>query len=280
MPSLITHYLLAKRVKNEIKENLNDNAFFWGAQGPDFILTHNFWNKKNIRSIKKCGMYLQDMDFNELVDLLSFYIKNKNNSLLAKSYVKGLLSHYILDTNSFGFISYQSQVLHFQKAENCTLRAARNELKSSLDNIILRYEEGKLPSQVNFKKVIPKNAEVFNFMYSFYFYVLRKKFDNTIKLSEIQDALKCYRKLIALMDDKFFIKKPVVKLIEKVLKKDAYISGFIRDMIEPDYFDFANISGSKWKWPLSSKEAYTDSFIEIYENAIVKTINVLKSLDF
>lgn len=280
MPSLIAHYLLAKRLKNNLKEKLNENAFFWGAQGPDFLLTHNFLNKKNVRSIKKTGMYLQDLEFNRLLNLLNSYIEEKDSSLLAKSYVKGFLSHYILDSESFDFISCRSKLFKEKSYGEFTLRAARNELKSALDNIVLRYEEGKLPNEIRFKDMIPKDKAVFNFMHKFYLHTLRKNFDKTIKLSEVQEALKGYRMLVLFVDDRFFIKKPCVKFVEKILHKDAFISGFFRNMIEPDYFDFANATHEKWCWPEDSKEIRTDSFIDIYEKSVSKATEVIKSLNF
>lgn len=279
VPSIITHYLFAKRLKNSLDEKLHKDAFFWGAQGPDFILTHNFLCKNGAKSIKKCGMYLQDMKFDELLKQLKEYVKIKNNNFLVKSYIKGLISHYVLDTMSFDFISYQAESLKSKSKNNISLRASRNEVKSALDNIILRYEEGNLPNEINFKHIIPKNNGVFDVMHNFYYYIIRKNFDKTVALEDIKAALNGYRKLVQFVDDRFFIKKPIVKFIEKLLKKDSFISNFFRDMVEPDDFDFANIAHHEWRWPKESDEFKQNSFIDIYEKSLNIAQNSIKLLD-
>ena len=69
MPAAITHYLQVERVVNGLKKlhpgfEYNKNAILWGAQGPDFILSHRCLPGQSGESIKKYGAYLQDEDIN------------------------------------------------------------------------------------------------------------------------------------------------------------------------------------------------------------------------
>ena len=42
MPACITHHLFAQDLLARLSEAVDQSAFFWGAQGPDFLFCHRY----------------------------------------------------------------------------------------------------------------------------------------------------------------------------------------------------------------------------------------------
>ena len=43
MPACITHNLFARDVLARLRESVDECACFWGAQGPDFLFCHRYF---------------------------------------------------------------------------------------------------------------------------------------------------------------------------------------------------------------------------------------------
>ena len=61
MPACITHHLFAQDLLARLSEAVDQSAFFWGAQGPDFLFCHRYIQaaaKKDVKSLKEYGSAL------------------------------------------------------------------------------------------------------------------------------------------------------------------------------------------------------------------------------
>lgn len=276
MPAAITHYLQVERVLTGLTKlhpefEYNKNAVLWGAQGPDFILSHRALPGKSGRSIKKYGAYLQEEEINNLRDEVFAAIPEENFTRLEKSYLIGFFCHSILDRLALPFINYSSQSLADLNPD-CDLRICRNNVKSTLDVIILRYEKQQLPSRLRLKRLLSKDEKVKKFMVELFYNLLTENYDADVTKEDILEAMCDFRKFFGLMTDRTGIKKEFVKKIEKWQGKDAYMSSYIRDLTEDDSYDYSNLSHSIWNWPMDSGEERTDSFFDIYEQSIVDSV--------
>ena len=79
MPAAITHYLLAERVMEEIKkkdlqQNLDGDAFFWGAQGPDFLFFHRALPWWKGESLREYGSRIHRAKPSETISILKEYM--------------------------------------------------------------------------------------------------------------------------------------------------------------------------------------------------------------
>lgn len=278
MPAALTHYLQVERVMNNLKKlhtdfEYNKDAALWGAQGPDFILSHRVLPGQKGVSIKKCGAYLQDEDINNLQKMIFKAIKKKITNL-EQSYVIGLLCHSVLDRLSYPFISFNAQNLKNLNKDKL-LKVCRNNVKSTLDIIILRYEKQQLPTEIKLRDLLPKNEKVKNFMGEFYCNLINENYNFKIEKENIFEAMDDFRKFFGLMTDRTGKKKDFVKKIEKWRGKNDYMSSFIRDMTEDDSYDYSNLLHSDWNWPMDDEQNRTDSFFDIYEQSIVDSVAIV-----
>ncbi len=276
MPAAITHYLQVERVLVGLAKlhpgfEYNKNAVLWGAQGPDFILSHRSLPGQSGQSIKKYGAYLQEEDINNLRDKVFSVIPEENFTRLEKSYLIGFFCHSILDRLALPFINYSSQSLA-NLNKGCDLQICRNNVKSALDVIILRYEKQQLPSSIRLKSLLPKDEKVKKFMVELFYNLLTENYNVAVKKEDFFEAMCDFRKFFGLMTDRTGIKKEFVKKIERWKGKDAYMSSYIRDLTEDDSYDYSNLSHSIWNWPMDGGEERTDSFFDIYEQSIVDSI--------
>ena len=276
MPAAITHYLQVERVVNSLKKlhpefEYNKNAILWGAQGPDFILSHRCLPGQTGNSIKKYGVYLQDEEINNLQEQIFGVTNERPFTGLEKSYLIGFFCHSILDRLAIPFINFSAQSLANLNPE-CPLKVCRNNIKSTLDVIILRYEKQQLPTEIRLKNLLPADEKVKNFMGELFCTLLNINYNAKVKKDDIFEAMCDFKKFFGLMTDRTGLKKALVQKIEKWRGKDAYMSSFIRDLTEDDSYDYSNLSHSIWTWPMESEEERTDSFFDIYEQSIVDSV--------
>lgn len=276
MPAAITHYLQVERVLKNLKKlhqdfDYNKNAVFWGAQGPDFILSHNALPGQDGKySIKKYGAYLQNENINNLQKEVFSAVKKRCLTRLEESYLIAFFCHSILDRLAIPFINFGAQSLA-ELNKDCPLKVCRNNLKSTLDVIILRYEKQQLPTQIRLKNLLPKDEKVKNFMAELFCSLLNENYSANVKEVDIFEAMCNFREFFGLMTDRTGLKKSLLKKWEKWRGKDEYMSSFIRDLTEDDSYDYSNLSHDEWSWPMDSQEYRTDSFFDIYEQSIVES---------
>ncbi len=76
-----------------------------------------------------------------------------------RSYVWGFVCHYSLDCTAHPYVNWLAVELAKQRPWE-TPSTMHGEIESALDAIILRFETGKLPSEVPLKEMFPKNEPV------------------------------------------------------------------------------------------------------------------------
>ena len=214
---------------------------------------------------------MQDEDINNLKEQIFDELNGKNFTGLEKSYLIGFFCHSILDRLALPFINFSAQSLA-NLDEKTSLKICRNNIKSTLDVIILRYEKQQLPTEIRLKDLLPEDEKVKYFMGKLFCRLLNKNYNAGIEKNDIFEARSDFKKFFALMTDRTGIKKAIVKKIEQLQGKDQYMSSFIRDLTEDDSYDYSNVSHDIWSWPMDSQEECTDSFFDIYERSIVESI--------
>lgn len=283
MPEAITHYLQVERVVCGLKKlypefEYDKDAFLWGAQGPNFMLSYKKLPPKNTNT-KKYGAYLENESINNLKGILINALKDNNPTLLEKSYICGFLCHSVLDKCAFPFINFSAESLK-RTYEKKSLKVCMNKVETTLDVIILRYEKRQLPTEIKLKELLPQNQKLQNFMGDFFCTVLNENYNAQVTKDDIFKAINEFRKFFGFITDRTGIKKNFIKKIEKLMGKDECISSLIRDVTEEDDFDYSNFLHNTWSWPMGDEFSSKESFFEIYEKSINESIDLIGRLSF
>ena len=272
MPAAITHYYHSQRVLEEIKPlfpQCQEDAFTWGAQGPDFFFCHRFlpWQRG-----EKLDMYaesLHDTPPSQTLSVMRDYYWSSGKDPVSLSYIYGFLCHYALDRLAHPFVEYGAARL-LELHPDQTGEVFHNQIESALDVIILRYERGELPTDFNLKRTLPKNLPVQQKIAALYSDILERLYGKKIPQSLVLQATKDGRQIFGLLNDRTSLKKNLVEKFEKVRK----ISCHIRPMSEGDE-DYANLLHSEWHWPMDSKEIHDESFFDLFEAAVPQAVHLI-----
>lgn len=268
MPAAISHYLLARKVMDDPSfdsgKSFCENAFLWGAQGPDFFFTHRFfpWQKGN--SLKEIGDWLHRTRPSKIFDFAQEYENGERGNDTSLSYILGFLCHYALDSVAHPFVNYSAEMLH-ELVKPSTLETCHNEVEANLDVILLRYERAELPSDFSLKRAIPKDELVRREMTAFYQPLLERLYGIKAPEDAIAQAVDDCRTAFGLMTDRTTLKKKILLRVEK--GKVPSLSCHVRSMTEETDFDYSNVLHREWQWPMDTGELRTESYFDLYEQA-------------
>ena len=275
MPAAISHYLLAQKVYNALKEDveIEKDAFFWGTQGPDFFFTHRIFPWQRGESFKKYGGKLHSAPPSETLGKMREYLQRHPQDKTARDYVLGFLCHYAFDSTAHPFVNCGARLLH-EQLERSTIGTCHNEIEASLDTILLRYETAQLPSEIRLTSLIPKNQAVIDAMARLYHEVILGVFSKDIPEAAIRQASLDCRTAFSLQTDRTGLKRQLIARLER--KKAPRATSHIIPLTEEGDYDWANILCGEWQWPMDSDEVHTESFFELYEQAVLLSQRLIK----
>ena len=280
MPAAITHFFQAQKVLEQLKmqsefDSLNQDAFLWGAQGPDFLYCHRYLPWQRGDSLKEYATKLHIERPSKTLGAMRDFYNERSHGELVLSYIYGFLCHYCLDRVGHPFVNYGTQVLLEQQPDQ-NEEILHNEIESALDVILLRYEKGALPVDFNLKWTVPKNAEVQSEIADLYADVLHQLFGLSNGRAALLQSTEDCRLLFGLLNDRTTIKKSLIERFEKRNGKHS-ISCHIRGISEGDEYDYANILNADWQWPMNSERSSNESFLTLYEHSVTESLELIKS---
>ena len=275
MPAAITHFLQAERVMEKLKNQNNGlllcrDAFLWGAQGPDYLYCHRYLPWQHGKSLREYAEKLHREKPSKIFAAMRDYYNTTNQDSMILSYLYGFICHYCLDRTGHPFINYGTKVMLEQEPQQDE-EILHNQIESSLDVIMLRYEKAKLPIEFSLKWTVPKNRVIQQKIADLYGYVLKQLFGLEEESALLLQATDDCRKIFGLLNDRTTIKKPLMERFE-ARKGRHSISCHIRGMSEGDTYDYANILLADWHWPMDSNAQRNENFIDLYEYSVTESI--------
>lgn len=278
MPACISHNLLVQKVSELLKQEnpslqLDTDALYWGAQGPDILFCHRIFPWQHGESLAEYGSRIHDDPPVKTFESIRRYWKQYKEEPFVTSYITGFLCHYAFDSIAHPFVHYGSHTLHEQMPEISEGDHHIN-IESNLDIILLRCEKEQLVTDVKLKELVPNNQTVQNTIGDFYLFLLNDLYGFTAEPALFAQMLRDTRTCHKLMTDSTMLKKPLVQRFERK-EKGRRFSFYIRGISEGDEYDYANILKSEWGWPPKSDEVRTDSFFDLYEQAAQKAIKLI-----
>lgn len=265
MPSVISHYLLAKRTEDYIKENYPDekisyDSILWGAQGPDFLFS--FKSKEEENEMREYARLIHTKSADKTLDFICNFARASKNDIDI-GYAIGFLTHFVFDNTAHPFVLYGAKQLEKQM-DNADEHICHNLIESNLDIIILRYETGKMTNQLNLRKCVPKKGLAPEHMATVYYMMGQAVFGKKYDMDNIFKATKDYCKELKRLNDYTGFKRDFIKRKEKRRKLPPARSARYRGLTEEGDWDYANVTKGSWS---DGKSIRTESFTELFEQA-------------
>lgn len=264
MPACLTHYQFARLVlagiKQEEQENLVERAYYWGAQGPDFLFCHRYFPWMSGKSLKTYGSRIHSANPSPMFDAMrNFLCRHKDPAY--RSYVLGFVCHYALDSTAHPYVNaLAAELLKDRPYE--TLSTLHGEVEGALDAIVLRRETGLLPTEVSLKRMFPKDEAIQRRIAKIYQEVLFQVFQENIPEEELLRATNDAHFLFGCLTDRTTLKKRFFEILEK--GKPHWVSSHIIPMTENHEIDYANLQRVPWSAGGITSEK---DFFELLEDA-------------
>lgn len=274
MPACLTHYLFAQNVLSDLseKDDLNLCAYFWGAQGPDFLFCHRYFPWMKGKSLKAYGSKLHETPPSATLSAMRDFVKHHDDPAY-RSYVYGFLCHYSLDSTAHPYINSLAARLA-EARPNETTGTMHGEIEAALDAVVLRSETGKLPSEMPLGKMFPKNEPVQRRIAKLYREVLFQVYGADAAEEELLRATKDAHFVFSLLTDRTGAKKRVFDLVEK--GRASTVSSHIVPLIERDDVDYANLQQEEWT---ASGQTSHQSFFELMGEAMGVAETLISNFD-
>ena len=274
MPACLTHHQFAKVVLEALPEKSVPDlcAYYWGAQGPDFLFCHRYFPWMKGKSLKAYGNKLHETPPSKTLTAMRDFLKRCREPGY-RSYVFGFLCHYSLDSTAHPYINFLAERLLEERPYE-THTTLHGEIEAALDAIVLRSETGKLPSEAPLGKMFPKNEAVQRRIARLYRDVLFQVYGVDIREEELLRATKDAHFVFYCLTDRSGLKKKAFELLES--GKPHYVASHIVPLVERDDIDYANLQKEKWQ---GREEASQQSFFELMTEAKALAQRLITNFD-
>lgn len=249
MPYAWTHILFGKQL---VKENILSNPqqtrlFQLGCQGPDFFFFHRFWPWINDSRGEVLGNLFHTIDCGSV--LVDCIVHAKEHPTI-QDYMRGFITHHLLDRNTHPYIHYHAGYKKYK----------HQELEVILDTIIAKsianLETWKTPlaPEIDVGPQLPDElVEVLEYVAKKY-YVEGKQFSP----ADYQQAYRDTKRAFQLFFDPFGIK--LVLTLGKIRP--------FRHSKRIPAKDFLNIKHNSWSHSAITEEKHQESFWDLWDQAI------------
>ncbi len=296
MPAVVSHYLLAERVFNTVSQRipgLDKNLFSWGASGPDIFFAHRVMPWQRQPSIAKVSHIMHNGYAEPLLNYLYEYAQTAN-SIRAKSYAFGFVTHYAFDSTAHPYIvdyaekKGEGRMYHIPLAGKANEQLVdgikyssiyHNKLEGELDTIFLMHEKhipiGRFRLDIacpNDKQAMEDIGEILSS------YLTDSGIRPDIKNYEIIRAMLDWRRCLLALNDRFSLKRGFVRGMEKVFRTPPVVSVFLRNIHMDLSEDPANLEHRFWKAPADGS-LHSESFLELADIAEQKSLFLINKLE-
>ncbi|HLR81420.1 MAG TPA: zinc dependent phospholipase C family protein [Bacillota bacterium] len=261
MPNIWTHVLFCEEVVDALHlpalSAEEDTMMKLGAQGPDPFFYYNFWPWLQNERIQKIGELMHTKHCGPfLIDLIQV-AKQRDKQM--KAYVFGFITHHLLDRSTHPYIHYRAG---YEGSKH-------QKLEVQIDTLMMeKYHRLKTWKAASYKEIdvgfsMPKHI----------LYVLHRtiqKYYPEVAFDTPKYIQKAYRDMkwaLRILADPHGWKNTIFP---------SLISPYSHQPIN-DQIDYLNLERNTW-YHSATKEPYTDSFIDLYEQAKLTGIQVAKNV--
>lgn len=265
-----------KKILKDYKENLKTYA-----QGPDILFfSTNIFNHKKV---KKIGNYIHKHDTKKLFINMITYIKNNNleNNGEIISFLYGYIMHYALDTKVHPYIIYKTGIFNKKKKETYKYNSKHSDMESYIDAFMINKNEKINPNKFKIHKFCFNYNKISKNLSKLIDYSFNKTYEFKNLSFYFKQGLFNMKYLYRILRyDPFNIKINIYKILDRFhtkKSKDFYPISYSYKLNNNSYY--LNLEHNKWCHPRYNDEIYYDSFLDLYNEAIIDALNIINNVN-
>ncbi|TCS92356.1 zinc dependent phospholipase C family protein [Hazenella coriacea] len=249
MPYAWTHILFGRQLVKEkiLCKPQHQQLFQLGCQGPDFFFFHRFWPWIHDPRGEKLGNLFHTIDCGStLVDLI---ITAKEHPTI-QDYMRGFVTHHLLDRNTHPYIHYRAGYKQYK----------HQELEVILDTIIAKNIANLETWRTPLAPEIDVGDQLPDELVEILHHVSKKHFSEGKQFSaaDYQQAYQDTKRAFQLFFDPYGI---------KLILTFGKIRPFRHSKRIPAK-DFLNIKRTSWSHPAIKEEKHQESFWDLWDQAL------------
>lgn len=263
MPACITHHLFAGDVLERLGTPDIDRCLYdWGAQGPDFLFCHRYFQSvmdKSTQSLKEYGSALHRDSPTVTLNAMRDFVRK---APAYRSYALGFLCHYALDSTAHPYVNARAVEMAEERPHE-NPGTMHGEIEAAWDAIALRWKTGKLPSEIKLGDMFPKNEGAQRKIARLYRELLFSVYGKDVGEDELYQATKDAHFLFSVCTDRTGLKRGLFSFIEK--NRPSSVTSHLVPLTEDPEADFANTAHLEWA---HNGETHTEDFFQLYDQAL------------
>lgn len=271
MPAFSSHYIFAKEMIATVKDisdfEINEEALFFGAQGPDIFFFHRVFPWMIGKPLRKSGSLVHRSKPSDIFENMRKYCSKSSNKSIAFSYVYGFILHYALDRNCHPYVYFlENKMVEINRLTNP--HTAHNLVEFSMDSYLLNKRMGiKNPEKFDTAETLGCSDDVICEIGQLLSYVVSNVTGTKITPRQVQTALKDLKYIQRLTLDKYAVKRVFLTIIETLIapfSKNFKFTAMMRPRDLEKAKKYANIDNKIWQSPYK-KDKRNESFEELFE---------------
>lgn len=270
MPNLVTHYLMAKGVEQELPQSLQElieqhqQSFILGTLGPDiFFYYHVFpWDNATEASyVQEIGNAMHETKIDEFFAALFQRVRLLKDRSEVISYTLGFLCHFALDLTAHPYIYAQTQTM-----ENVGDLYEHRLLESRIDGQLIHALQHDHQLSPTFKpyQLVRFDSQQAQLLADIYQPILAKVYHKHCDVDLFKTMLlDCYT-LQRILDDPYNHKRQLAQKVEQLTHRQSDALSMmipIKNCIDDN--DYLNLQHNEWQHPVTGEEKQ-QSFIDLF----------------
>jgi len=286
MPNIMTHALCAHDILQEFEDNdvyqsiqKNPSVYSTASSGPDFLFYYKaypFQDADAAKQIHQIGEDVHKQNINDFytkaVDLIK-HEKNESKKCVLTSFIAGHLTHWALDSIAHPFVFHRSGEMK-GKTQYWHYR-----FESMLDTIMVKQiKQLSLEKNPSNLMVTLKRLDI-DVCAQLYCDIVNHVFKTHHSVDVFKQSFKDMALISKWLFDPHTRLFPWVQAIEKRLGVDwKYSSHMIIGDLDQKH-DVLNLNHSTWSHPSDPLSLSNESFLDLYDRAILRGRTVLNAFN-
>ena len=288
MPGFITHYICGqaalKAADPKLQSMIKPYQQFYniGTQGPDifFYYLPGMAFKRNLRDIgtkmhkQHFGAFISNMIDILMADELP---QAETARPLLMAYVCGFLTHYSLDATAHPYVYSKTGVRKKGDiAKAIKYSVNHRKFETAIDVLMLDLMSSKRPSDYKLWELIRVEHGLAQIVSGAVSASIQEAHKRNVSTKEVYKAMTYMVNITRIIQSRTGRRKRFMELIENLTIGENLVSSIVHMQEVNDGVDYMNIGHSPWNVP--GTEEKTDSFIELYNEALKESIYMIDTL--